>query len=295
MDLGAATVLGVNGLALAAILFMLSAGLTLIFGLMNVVNFAHGAMFLVGGYTAFAVTRHITGSLVLSLVLAAAVLAALGLLIERVLLRPLYGGDTESHLRQVLLTLGLTLILTELVRIVFGPQIMAVMLEWQGARIELVGRRIPLYRFVLIGMGITSFVGLLYLLNRTRLGLIVRAGVQRTDMVQALGINIKTTFMYVFVLGAALAGVAGAAAGPYYNAVYPTLGDDHIILAFGIVVVGGLGSVLGSAVAALLIGLLISYGAYFWPAGQSFFVMFLLVVVLLLRPQGLFGRERTRV
>jgi branched-chain amino acid transport system permease protein len=295
MELGTATVLLANGLALAAILFLLSSGLTLIFGLMNVVNFAHGAMFLVGGYVTLTVTRHITGSLLLSLLSSVVVLAVIGLLIERVFLRRFYGPDLAAHLRQVLLTLGLTLVITELVRIFYGPQILAVSLNWQGERVELAGRLIPLYRLVLIGIGLGGFAGLSYLLNRTRLGLVVRAGVQRADMVEALGIDVHRTFSFVFVIGAALAGLAGAAAGPYYNAVFPTLGDDHLILAFGIVVVGGLGSVAGSAVASLMIGVLISFGAFFWPAGQSFFVMMLLVIVLLVRPQGLFGRQRTRV
>lgn len=295
MDLGGYTVLLVNGLALAAILFLLSSGLTLIFGLMDVVNFAHGALFLLGGYVALTVTRQITGSLLLSLVVAAVVLAIVGLVIERVFLRRFYGSDSASQMSQVLLTLGIALVITELVRIVFGPQIQAVSLNWQDARVELVDRVIPLYRLVLIGIGLGSFVGLFYLLNRTRLGLLVRAGVQRADMVEALGINVHRTFSLVFVLGAALAGIAGAAAAPYYHAVFLSLGDDTLVLAFGIVVVGGLGSVMGSAVVSLMIGILASFGAFFWPAGQSFFVTMLIVVVLLVRPQGLFGMQRTRV
>lgn len=295
MDIGVATVLLVNGLALASILFLLSSGLTLIFGLMDVVNFAHGAMFLVGGYVALSVTRSVTGSLVLSLLAAGAVLAVLGYLIERLLLRPFYGAGLRTHLRQVLLTLGITLVITELIGIIYGAQILAVNLTWSDSRVELLGRVVPVYRLVLIGMGIAGFIGLVLLLNKTRLGLIVRAGVQRPDMVQALGIDIRQMFAFVFVLGSVLAGVAGASAGPYYSAVFPTLGDDHLILAFGIVVVGGLGSVLGSAVASLLIGLLTSFGSFYWSAGQAFFVMFLLVIVLLVRPQGLFGTQRTRV
>lgn len=295
MELGTAAVLLVNGLALSAILFLLSAGLTMIFGLLNVVNFAHGAFFMVGGYVAMATMRQLTGSLALGLLTGSLAVVVIGFAVERFLLRRFYEQSLESHLRQMLLTIGLSLVITETVLIFAGPQILAVPLSWGDESLVILGRNVPLYRVVLIGVGLVALFSLMFVMNRTRLGLIVRAGVQRADMVEAMGVDVYRMFTRMFLFGAALAGFAGAAAGPYYNAVYPQLGDNHLILAFGIVVVGGLGSLVGSAIASLIIGILIGFGAYVWPEGQSFFVMLMIIVILLIRPQGLFGAERTRV
>jgi branched-chain amino acid transport system permease protein len=295
MDLSTGSTLFLNGLALGAILFLLASGLTMIFGLLNVVNFAHGAYFLVGAYVAVETVGK--SNVIAGLIAAAVAVALVGFLTERFLLRRFY-GETErtSHLRQLLLTLGLTMILTELVQIIVGPDIRPTGdLGALNDPVSILGGYVELYRLLLIGVGILVFLLLHWLLQRTRIGLVVRAGVHDHEMVEALGIDVWRAFSAIFVIGSAMAGFAGAAAVYYYKGAAPTLGDEHLVLAFGIVVVGGLGSYVGSAVGAVLVGLLTSFISYFWLPGQSFVVLGLLAIVLLIRPQGLFGKTVVRV
>jgi branched-chain amino acid transport system permease protein len=291
MDGGTAVTLFLNGLALGAILFLLASGLTLIFGLLDFVNFAHGAFFLVGAYVFTAIVAG-GGSIVLGFAAAIAGGAAGGLLLERVLLRRAYGNE----LHQFLLTLGLGLIITELVRIVAGPNFKSLgELEAFGGNVSILGGSVQEYRLFLIALGVVVFAGMLYVLQRTRIGLIVRAGVENPGMVEALGTNVKRGFSIMFAVGAALALLAGAAAAPYYGGADPALGEEQIVLAFVIAVVGGLGSYLGSALAAVSVGLLSSYAAFYWEPGSSMVPVLLMALVLLVRPQGLIPQAKARV
>ena len=291
MDAGTAVTLFLNGLALGAILFLLASGLTLIFGLLDFVNFAHGAFFLVGAYV-FAAIAAEGGSILLAFAAALAGGAAGGLVLERVLLRRAYGNE----LHQFLLTLGLGLVITEIVRIIAGPNFQAVRrLEVLGGDVTVLGGRVQEYRLFLIVLGVVVFAAMLYVLRRTRIGLIVRAGVEDAGMVQALGSNVRRAFSLMFAVGTALAVLAGAAGAPYYGGAGPALGEEQIVLAFVIAVVGGLGSYVGSAVAALLVGLLSSYAAFYFDAGASLVPVLLMALVLLFRPQGLVGQAKARV
>ena len=295
MDISTGSTLFVNGLALGAILFLLASGLTMILGLLNVVNFAQGAFFLVGGYVAVETIGK--SNILLGFLVAIVAVGALGFVVERLFLRRYY-RETErtSHLRQLLLTLGVSMIVTEMIEIVVGPDLRSIGdLGFLKDTVGIFGGYVEVYRLFLIALGITVFLTLHIVLTKTRIGLIVRAGVQDPEMVQSLGINVFRAFSVIFVVGSAMAGLAGAAALYYYNGISPTLGDEHLILAFGIVVVGGLGSYTGSAVGAILVGLLTSFISYYWLPGQSFVVLGLLAIVLLIRPQGLFGRSEVRV
>lgn len=291
MDGGTAVTLFLNGLALGAILFLLASGLTLIFGLLDFVNFAHGAFFLVGAYVFTAIAAG-GGSILLGFAAAIVGGALGGLVLERVLLRRAYGNE----LHQFLLTLGLGLIITEVVRIIAGPNFKAVgELEVFDGNVSILGGSVQAYRLFLIALGVAVFAGMLYVLRRTRIGLIVRAGVENPGMVEALGTNVKRGFSIMFAVGTALALLAGAAAAPYYGGANPALGDQQIVLAFVIAVVGGLGSYLGSAVAAVSVGLLSSYASFYWEPGASMVPVLLMALVLLLRPEGLIPQARARV
>jgi len=297
MDLGTAITLFMNGLALSAILFLLASGLTMIFGLLNVVNFAHGAFFLVGAYVGVALFKE--AGLIVGALGAMVSVGILGLFTERVLLSRFYKAETEmsAHLGQLLLTLGVTLVLTEVVQIIAGPNLLSTgdLPGFLNDRVSLFsGGYVDGYRLAVIVVGVLAFLGLALVLNRTRTGLIVRAGVEDADMVQALRINVRRSFTATFVLGSALAGFAGLAAALYYRGTFVTLGDEFLTLAFGIVVLGGMGSYFGSAVGAVMVGLLTVFISYWWPPGQSFVVLALLALVLIVRPQGLFGRQVAR-
>ncbi|MCH1881393.1 branched-chain amino acid ABC transporter permease [Agrococcus sp. ARC_14] len=295
MDLATTATLLVNGLALAAILFLVSSGLTMIFGLLDVPNFAHGAFFLVGSYIALSVAA--VSNIFVAFVAATVGVGVLGFVVERLLIRRFYRAQDQltAHLRQLLLTLGVALILTELVHIGFGPNFATVApTPGIGDTVPFLGGYVQIFRLILIGLGVLVFVGAYLLMNKSKIGLLIRAGVQDPDMVQSLRINVNSVFMWVFTIGAAMAGFAGAAGLYFYQGTYPLLGDELLILAFGIVVVGGLGSYVGSAVGAILIGVLSSFVSYFWLGAQNFVVVGLLIIVLLLRPQGLFSKEVSR-
>lgn len=297
MDVGTAVTLAMNGLALSAILFLLASGLTLIFGLLNVVNFGHGAFFLVGGYIGVALFK--SSGLLVAILGATLAVALLGFVTERVLLQRFYAAATvmSAHLGQLLLTLGISLIVTEVVQIIAGPNLLASgnLPGFLNERIDLFsGGYVDGFRVVVIVVGVAVFLIGAAILGRSRIGLIVRAGVEDSDMVQALRIDVRRSFTATFVIGSAMAGFAGLAAGLYYRGTTLTLGEEHLVLAFGIVVLGGLGSYLGSAVGAVLVGLLSVFIAYWWPPGQSFVVTALLAAVLIARPQGLFGQQVAR-
>jgi len=276
-----------NGLQLGVMLFLMAAGLTLVFGIMGLINLAHGSLYMMGAYFA-ATFQQWTGSFLLALMLALPAAALLGVLVEVAALRTLYARD---HLDQVLATFGLILFFNELVRIVWGPTayFMAVP-EALAGTVEIVpGVPYPAYRLAILGVGIAVAALLYLLIARTRLGMLIRAGASNRDMVDALGVDVGHLFTLVFGLGAALAGLAGAMAGPIL-AVQAGMGEDILILAFVVIVVGGIGSVRGAFVAALLVGVADTFGRVLLPSAVSEMTIYLLMaLVLVWRPRGLFA------
>jgi branched-chain amino acid transport system permease protein len=286
--------LTITGLGLGAMYFLVASGLSLIYGLMGVLNFAHGAFITFGAYAAWWLTTQIStsveGELLLAAVFGMAVGAALGVLVEVVFIRPLYRRPVD----QVLVTVGLALSLGALVFGIWGADAKFLTLpDWVVDTTTILGANIPNDRFVEIGVAIVVLVGLMVFLRYTRVGLIIRAGVENRAMVQALGINVRRTFTLVFALGGSLAALAGVLSGVYFGSVDPTRGTSLLIFAFIVVVIGGFGSIEGSAVAAVAVGLVQQYANYYvadwidWSAAGDVAVMLLLATVLLLRPTGL--------
>jgi branched-chain amino acid transport system permease protein len=296
--------LTVAGLAMGMLLFLVASGLSLIFGLMDVLNFAHGALFSWGAFAGFSAVVLLDrrlgwasapspsaslGLLVAAVLAAALVAAALGVLLERVVVRPVYG----QHLFQILITLGATIVLEELIRIAWGPndQVVPLPVALQGSwdLADVIVLRFPV---AAIGLGLLVYAGLQLVLTRTRVGLIVRAGVENGEMVQAMGHDLRRYFTAVFAAGSALAGVGGVMWAFFGQSVRPAMGGEQLIFAFIVVIIGGLGSVTGSLVGALLVGLSYNYVAFLVPKAALGVNMALMVLVLLLRPTGLFGAPR---
>jgi branched-chain amino acid transport system permease protein len=275
--------LTVTGLGLAALYFLVASGLSLVFGLADVLNFAHGLFLSVGAYVAWWTSSRVPIELAIGLGVLAGVLA--GVIVELVLIRPLYSRTIE----QVLVTVGLSLAGVALLQAVFGADPRPFPRpSWASGVVAVLGARIPTDRFVLIGAAILVFGGLMAFLRYTRYGLIVRAGVENREMVSALGIDVRKAFTLVFAIGGGAAALAGALAGVYFSTVTPTTGSSLLIYAFIVVVIGGLGSVPGSALAAVLVGLLQQFVNYYGAAGAGdVCVVALLALVLLWRPKGL--------
>ncbi|WP_088006999.1 branched-chain amino acid ABC transporter permease [Indiicoccus explosivorum] len=274
----------VNGLATGMLIFLLASGLTLIFGLMDVLNFAHGGLFAWGAFASvwfYTATGSFFGAI------AGAILTGiiLGLITEKLIITPVYG----NHIQQILITLGFMLVLTEMLKVVFGPnQLAAATPEWLNGSWVFGDIIIIKYRIFIIAVGIAVFTVIQFILRRTKIGLIVRAGVINKEMVQALGIDIKRLFLFVFIAGAALAALGGALFAPYSGVIYAEMGLEFAILAFIVVVIGGMGSFPGSLLAAILVGLAGSFMAYYVPALSLAVNMLLMAAVLIFRPQGLF-------
>jgi len=291
-----------NGIQLGALLFLLAAGLTLIFGIMDLVNLAHGSLYMLGAYFAASFAER-TESFLLGAVLALAATAVVGVLLEVVAIRRLYGRD---HLDHVLGTFGLLLFFNELVRLIWGPAGMTLSLpsEMLNAVEVLPGLFYPLYRLVIIGVTLGVAVIIYFLIMRTRLGMLIRAGASNREMVGALGVNIKLLYTLVFGLGAALAGFAGLMQAPILT-VQIGMGENILIAAFVVVTIGGIGSIRGAFVAALLVGLADTVGRAFVPdllraflsesassslgrALSSMMIYLVMALVLIVRPEGLF-------
>jgi len=291
-----------NGIQLGMLLFLLAAGLTLIFGIMDLVNLAHGSLYMLGAYFAASFAER-TDSFLLGAVLALAATAAVGMLLEVVAIRRLYGRD---HLDHVLGTFGLLLFFNELVRLIWGPAGMTLSLpsEMLNAVEVLPGLFYPLYRLVIIGVTLGVAVIIYFLIMRTRLGMLIRAGASNREMVGALGVNIKLLYTLVFGLGAALAGFAGLMQAPILT-VQIGMGENILIAAFVVVTIGGIGSIRGAFVAALLVGLADTVGRAFVPdllraflsesassslgrALSSMMIYLVMALVLIVRPEGLF-------
>ncbi|WP_298473158.1 branched-chain amino acid ABC transporter permease [Psychrobacillus sp. FSL W7-1457] len=274
----------INGLATGMLIFLLAAGLTLIFGLMDVLNFAHGGLFAWGAFSGVWFYS-LTDSFTLALVGAVLTGALLGFITEKLIITPVYG----NHVQQILITLGFMIVLSEMLKVVFGPnQIPAKVPPLLAGSWEVGDVIIIKYRLFIITIGFIVFGIFQFILKRTKIGLTVRAGVMNKEMVQALGINIKKVFLYVFMTGAALAALGGALMAPYSGVVYAEMGMEYAILAFIVVVIGGMGSFPGSLMAAILVGLSGSFMAYYVPALSLAVNMLLMAVVLIFRPQGLF-------
>ena len=292
-----------NGIQLGMLLFLLAAGLTLIFGIMDLVNLAHGSLYMLGAYFA-ATFAHWTDSFLLGALLALAATAVTGMLLEVIAIRRLYG---RGHLDHVLGTFGLLLFFNELVRLMWGPAGMTLSLptEMLNAVEVLPGLFYPLYRLVIIGVTLAVALIMYLLIMRTRLGMLIRAGASNREMVGALGVNIKLLYTMVFGLGAALAGFAGLMQAPILT-VQIGMGENILIAAFVVVTIGGIGSIRGAFVASLLVGLADTIGRAFVPdllhaflsesassslgrALSSMMIYLVMALVLIARPEGLFS------
>jgi len=276
-----------NGLAIGSLLFILAVGLSLVFGMMDVLNLAHGAVYLVGAYVAYALTDDAATWLrFLAALVGAAVLGGLLGAALAGLTQPL---GARGHLDQALLTLGAGLVLAEGVIVVFGDDVHSVGVPPALAEsVDVLGTSYPTYRLVLIGIGVALALALYLIVERTRLGTLIRATVADRQMVEALGVDSRKVLFGVFGAGAALAAVAGVLGGQIYGA-RPGLDENVLILALVVVVIGGLGSIRGALIGALLIGQVESLGRALLPEGAPFLLFGTMAIVLLLRPTGLFG------
>ena len=292
-----------NGLQFGVMLFLMAAGLTLIFGVMGLINLAHGSLYMIGAFAAAAVAGA-SGSFVLALAAALAVAAIAGALIEMTVIRRLYG---KAHLDQVLATFALILIFSEGTRWLFGsfPLFLDIPDYLSGPVTLPGGIQYPLYRLMLIAMGLLVGLGLWALIERTRIGIQIRAGENDREMIAALGVDIRLLYTLVFAIGAALAGLAGALVGAIQS-VQVGMGEPVLILAFVVIVIGGIGSIKGAFIGALLVGLTDTLGGIFLPelfklfmepgaatqtgsALASMAIYILMSLVLIWRPTGLFG------
>ncbi len=302
MDLTLLVTQLLNGVQLGILLFLLASGLTLIFGIMDFVNLAHGSLYMAGAFFC-AWFAQISGSFIYGILFALPATAALGLFIEMVVVRKLYQRD---HLDHVLATFGLILVLDTAAHMVWGPDGFVVALPaWLEGLVEITdGIVIPLYRLVIIGVGLGVAVGLFLIVTRTRLGMRIRAGASNRDMIGALGVDINLLFTLVFAIGAVLAGLAGMMISPIIEASIG-MGNSIIIVAFVVIVIGGIGSIKGAFIAAIIVGLIDTMGRSYLdalfkhfmtnqnaetsaPAISAMLIYILMAVVLAVRPQGLF-------
>ena len=274
-----------NGLTFASLLFTVASGFTLVFGLLRIVNLAHGALYLLGGYVGYSVTQA-SGSFALGAVAAALAAGLAGLVLQRGLLR-FVGG---SELRQVLLTLGVGLVLNDLALVAWGGDTFTVPKPplLQGA-LRSSGLVFPRYRLMVLISGVVVFVLLWLLLNRTRLGALIRAGVDDPEIIAAMGINIRLVFLLTFMLGTALAGLGGMIGGGLLT-LYPGADAEILVFSLAVVIIGGRGSLGGAAIGAILVGLLNTIGQVMFPELAYFVIFGPMAAILAFRPTGLFGR-----
>jgi len=275
-----------NGLAYGVLLFLLSVGLTLIFGMLDVVNLAHGSFYMLGAYAGLSLIAA-TGNFWVALLAAPVAVGLIGAVIERSCLRPLY---RRGPLDQVLLTFGFIYLFEDLVKWIWGGRIRSIPPpDLFAGSVTVLGATIPSYRLFVIVFGLVMALLLWLLIERTRLGAIIRAGVFDAEMTAGLGINIQRVFTAVFAFGAALGGLSGVIAGPIQSA-YPAMGVTILIPALIVVVVGGLGSLKGSLIGSLIIGQAETFGKAWIPDAAMLIVYVVMAAVMLVRPQGLFGR-----
>ena len=284
MDFASFLIQTLNSLQYGLLLFLVASGLTLVFGIMGIINLAHGSFYMIGAYLAFVLTSA-TGSLVLAVVLGIPLALAFGAFLEWALFSHLYKRD---HLEQVLLTYGLILIFEQLRSLLVGDDVHGVAIPaFLDASIQLTEvMSYPVYRLAISVICIVLAVALYYLIQRTRLGMMIRAGNDDRGMVEALGININMIYRVVFALGVALAALAGMLAAPI-SSVFPNMGSHVLIISFVIVVIGGIGSVWGALVAALIVGFADTFGKVLVPELSGIVVYVVMAVVLLWRPEGI--------
>lgn len=289
--------LTIAGLAMGMLVFLVASGVSIIFGLMDVLNFAHGALFAWGAYVGFTVFKHLMkwveadsvlqnlAVFFLAIVAAMVVVALLGIVLERVIVRRVYG----FHLFQILITFGATIVLVELIRVFWGPndEVMTVPLTFYG-NWDVFDIIVDRYRVICIVIGLIVYGVIQLILKKTKLGMIVRAGVEDREMVQAMGHNIFLLFTGVFAVGAGLAALGGLAMSIFSLQVYPDMGGTYLLFAFIVVIIGGLGSVTGSLVGALIVGLAYNYVAYLVPWAAAGVNIMIMIIILLIRPTGLF-------
>jgi len=277
-----------NALSQASILFFIASGLTLIFGIMRIVNFAHGALFMLGAYAGYTAVT-VTGSFTLALVFAPLVTGLVGMAFERAFLSRLYvRGDGGAYL---MVTFGLAVIMGEAIRLIWGPQPQGVPTpDMLRGVVFLLNQPFPYYRFFLIAIGAAAAIGLWQFLERTRAGLLIRAVSQNAEMVHALGTNVEYVRTGVFGLGCAMAAIGGVLAAPLVTA-YLGMGSNVIIDAFVIVIIGGMGSFLGSIIGSLLVAFVQVFGAYYFPNLALAIMYLLMLLILVVRPGGLLGKE----
>ena len=276
-----------NGVQYGLLLFLIASGLSIVFGIMGVINLAHGSFYMIGAYLAFSLTE-LTGSLLYAILLGIPMTMVLGLVVERLFIIHLYHRD---HLQQVLLTFGLILIFNELQQIIWGgdPNSVPIPTMLTGAIPLSDTMSYPVYRLFLSGVCLVLAGAMYVVIQHTRLGMRIRAGASNRAMIEALGVNIRLLYSIVFAIGVALAGTAGMLAAPV-ETVYPGMGEQILIVSFVVVVIGGIGSIRGAFIGALAIGLADVYGQVFLPDLASVAVYGVMAGVLLWRPTGLFGR-----
>jgi len=289
--------LTVAGLAMGLIIFVIASGLTLVFGLMDVLNFGHGLFIALGAFVATSVMGSMSDwtqsdelwrnlvAVFPAMLVAMAVAGAVGLAFERFIVRPVYG----QHLKQILITMGGMIIGEELIKVIWGPQQIPLPLpEAMRGSILIGDAAIEKYRIIAMIVGLAVFAALVWTLNKTKIGLLVRAGVQDKEMVESLGYRIRRLFIGVFVMGSALAGLGGVMWGLYQQTVTPQMGAQVNVLIFIVIIIGGLGSTAGALIGALLVGLMANYTGFLAPKVALFSNIALMAAILLWRPQGVY-------
>lgn len=290
------------GVTMGMLLFLTASGLTVIFGLMDVLNLTHGAFFAWGAYAGFTLLNYLTGlgwvesaamgqslgDLALVLLLALVVGAVLGLILEWILIRRTYG----NHLKQILITMGGALVMAEIIRIIWGPndEALTVPAAFQGSW-DFYDVLVNKFRGVALLVGLTIFAAIQLVLQKTKLGIVVRAGVENKEIVQVMGYNIQRIFSGVFAAGAALAAMGGVMFAIFMGRIYPAMGDENLIFALIVVIIGGMGSVTGSFLGAIMVGLAFNYVAFLVPKLALGVNILIMAVILLIKPKGLLGRD----
>ncbi|KAA9007888.1 branched-chain amino acid ABC transporter permease [Histidinibacterium aquaticum] len=288
--------LTVSGLAMGMMIFVMASGLTLVFGLMDVINFGHGAFISVGAFVGVSVVLGLAewtqapslllnlGVVLLAVLAAMAVTGLLGWAFERVIVKPVYG----AHLKQILVTVGGLIVIEQLIHVIWGPdEIFFARPEMLKGAITFWGAALEKYRLLAVAVGLVLFVAMRMIFRRTKIGLIVRAGVENGEMVEALGYRLRLVFIGVFIAGSALAGLGGVMWGLYQEVITAGMGEEMMILVFIVVIIGGLGSVEGAFIGALLVGLLQNYIAFLEPKVALISNIGLMTAILMWRPQGM--------
>lgn len=278
----------VNGLSYGLLLFIITCGLSLIFGILGVLNLSHGSLYMLGAYIAFSVTSSYTQSFWLALIIAPIIVGMIALVVELTLLRPTYH---LGHLSQVLLTFGLAYVFHDIAKLAWGTSVLSINVPavFSGS-FSIFGQTFPVYRMAVILFGIMIAMLLWAIQEKTKWGAIIRAGLSDKEMVSALGINIKLVFTIVFVLGGILAGLGGVVAAPILG-IYPSMEFETLILALVVLVIGGLGSISGTFVASILVGVTETFGRFLVPELSMFLIFGLMAVILIVRPSGLLGKK----